>query len=307
MTFQQWSTPNTVYIKFTDIPSFQDKFYIGSTHSDVAAREHTRYRKLLQLQRAKLVSAELALRWWLQHDNFFAFAITPIYCPKPTEALLAIEQTFIQHLQPALNHPHISAWWCPRRGIKRAKYLHKAQGTGLFTLFCKLRRNNLPGRFAAIMPIFRSRIATWTFLTDLCSNTLRSFEAQRQLHHWNFPSMAFAPLCRLAANMPQPHSTICIKHLRNIGTKRGIPLRPTFRTFPTASILRDQPHPGHEVHLQGVSPRRAFPRCTILQGRSSAKLPCLGVPAQLPNNTERLGAACPARVRLPHVGNTNNA
>ena len=53
-----------VYIRFSHIANFQPKFYIGSTSSFVLDREHSRYRKFLQVKQNKFVLAEVALRFW---------------------------------------------------------------------------------------------------------------------------------------------------------------------------------------------------------------------------------------------------
>ena len=54
---------NAVYVRFSHIANFQPKFYSGSTSSFVLCREHSRYRKFLQVQQNKFVLAEVALRF----------------------------------------------------------------------------------------------------------------------------------------------------------------------------------------------------------------------------------------------------
>ena len=49
---------HAVYLRFSHVLSFQPKFYIGSN------REHTRYRKFLQVQQHNFVLADVALRFW---------------------------------------------------------------------------------------------------------------------------------------------------------------------------------------------------------------------------------------------------
>ena len=60
---------------FSHIQNFQPKFYIGSTSSFVLDREHSRYRKLLQVQQNKFVLAEVALRFWNRVGNFWLWSI----------------------------------------------------------------------------------------------------------------------------------------------------------------------------------------------------------------------------------------
>lgn len=188
---------------FTDHAAFQDKFYVGSAHRKVSGREHNLYRKLF-------VSAELAVRWWSQHDNVCSVAITPTHFVPPHDNLLAAEQTFIQNLQPhSTTHTH------PPGGA------HAEESGG--------PRTSTRARASACSPCFASYADTTLtgsilrhpghahlqnqacHLDDLSSNTAKSYDAQRQLFHWDFPAQAFAPLCRLAANMPQPGSTCCLQ------------------------------------------------------------------------------------------------
>ena len=70
---------NAVYFRFSHIANFQPKFYVGSTSSFVLDREHSRYRKFLQVQQNKFVLAEVALRFWCRYDNFWMWSILPIY------------------------------------------------------------------------------------------------------------------------------------------------------------------------------------------------------------------------------------
>ena len=63
--------PDAVYIRFTHVPNLQPKFYIGSASHGVLHREHSRFRKYLQLKNDRLVQAELALRYWQDPDNLF--------------------------------------------------------------------------------------------------------------------------------------------------------------------------------------------------------------------------------------------
>ena len=48
--------------------------YVGSAAQTVALREATRFRKFQQVQKEKLVSVELSLRYWHRQDNFWEWA-----------------------------------------------------------------------------------------------------------------------------------------------------------------------------------------------------------------------------------------
>ena len=68
-----------VYLRFSHVSNFQPKFYIGSTSSSVLDREHSRFRKFLQVQQNKFVLAEVAPRFWNKYDNFWLWSIFPLY------------------------------------------------------------------------------------------------------------------------------------------------------------------------------------------------------------------------------------
>ena len=76
---RQFFQPQSVYIRFTHIQSMQPKFYVGSAMHHVMDREYSRSRKYLQLTNERLVQAELALRYWQEHDNLYTWAPIPIY------------------------------------------------------------------------------------------------------------------------------------------------------------------------------------------------------------------------------------
>ena len=69
--------PDAVYIRFTHVPNLQPKFYIGSASHGVLHREHSRFRKFLQLKNDRLVQAELALRFWKRPRQSFCLVPTP--------------------------------------------------------------------------------------------------------------------------------------------------------------------------------------------------------------------------------------
>ena len=56
------------------------------------ARDHSRLRKLLQVQRHHLVNAELAVRWWAHFDIFHHYTSVPIHTAVPATDLFATEQ-----------------------------------------------------------------------------------------------------------------------------------------------------------------------------------------------------------------------
>jgi hypothetical protein len=71
----------------------------------VLDREHSRYRKFLQVQESKFVLAEVALRFWNRFDNFWMWSILPLYTKSN---FWALEQALIQSWQPRRNIPFIT-------------------------------------------------------------------------------------------------------------------------------------------------------------------------------------------------------
>ena len=73
---RQFFQPQCVYVRFTHIINMQPKFYLGSAMHHTLDREYSRSRKYLQLTNERLVQAELALRYWHDHDNLYIWAPT---------------------------------------------------------------------------------------------------------------------------------------------------------------------------------------------------------------------------------------
>ena len=110
--------PAAVYIRFTHVSNFQVKFYIGSATHSVLDREHSRFRKYLQLTHERLVQAELSLRFWRDHDNLFVWSPIPLYTER--NDFRALELALIQKWQPRLNFPFICRFYHPRKGLLKS-------------------------------------------------------------------------------------------------------------------------------------------------------------------------------------------
>ena len=66
-------------------------------------REYSRSRKYLQLTNdERLVQAELALRYWREHDKLYIWAPIPIYTERTDYR--SLEMAIIQEWQPRLNY-----------------------------------------------------------------------------------------------------------------------------------------------------------------------------------------------------------
>ena len=211
LTFSFFSAHSVLYLRFSPLKKQAKLFYIGSTENSVCQREHTRHRKFKQVRAEKLVSAELSLRFWDKYDSFWDWVAIPVSSAVPKNILRGREQALIQTLQPPLNFPFIARWFQPKKGFLKPPAASQAKKVGFRKLWRKHRRKaylpdhrGLPAPLDAIfsMPTFRSREATWVLLTDLGSNTLRRFEASKQLRGSQFTYPALCALHRLAKHLP---------------------------------------------------------------------------------------------------------
>jgi hypothetical protein len=172
---------NAVYVRFSHIANFQPKFYLGSTSSFALDREHSRYRKFLQVQQNKFVLAEVALRFWCRYDNFWMWSVLPTYTKKSN--FWALEQALIQLWQPQLNTPFIYQFF---NWPKRTYYSNQVfQFPSIWNLFfmAKLRWKSTPQqvRRALHSPIFCRRVQLWEIIQDLGSNSIKRFHMEKRL------------------------------------------------------------------------------------------------------------------------------
>ena len=210
-SFQQFCAESVLYIRFSPVKKHAKLFYVGSTEKSVMVREHSRYRKYKQVLEDKLVSAELSIRFWAHHRNFWDWCVIPVSDTVASDVLRGREQALIQTLQPPLNFPFIARWFCPRRGIIKPTDATHAQKIGLLRLWRKRRKKQfsatgrgLPAPLYAIFekPSFRTKEATWVLLTQLGSNTEAYFTAAKRLRGTEFSYPALCALHRMAKHLP---------------------------------------------------------------------------------------------------------
>ena len=194
------------------------------------ARDHSRFRKLLQVQRHHLVNAELAV-------VFHFYTSVPIHIAVPQIDLFAIEQFHIQELQPSLNFGFIERHFRPRTGFIRQLDFSQSWHMGFATIWRKRRRLRLPIALqqAFLAKRMSNRLDLWRLLGDLGSNTLRRFDAIRYIRSRDFPHAALYILHRIATHLPEPHHQACISAIRSSLRFRGLippsPSRPTLAPF----------------------------------------------------------------------------
>ena len=177
--------------------------FTWSTSSFVLDREHSRYRKILQVQQNKFVLAEVALRFWCRYDNFWMWSILPIY---NKSNFWALEQALIQLWQPQLNTPFIYQFFNCRRGlIPRTKFSSSRQ-FGTFTLWRKLRWKSTPSQVRRSLhnPIFGRRIQLWEIIQDLGSNSVKRFHMEKRLRSNEIGQQGCYFIRRLANNLGEP-------------------------------------------------------------------------------------------------------
>ena len=122
-----------VYLRFSHLSNFHSKFYIGSTSSTILDREHTRFRKFIQVQQNKFAMAEVALRFRNRFDNFWMWSIFPLFTDNPN--FWALEQALIQLWQPRLQYSfHLPIFQLPERPHCTASFLVDTPIRHLFSM-----------------------------------------------------------------------------------------------------------------------------------------------------------------------------
>ena len=198
----------SVYIRFIHIMNMQPKFYVGSAMHHTLDREYSRSRKYLQLNNERLVQAELALRYWQEHDNLNIWAPVPIYTERADYRCL--ELALIQEWQPRLNYPFICQFLHPRKSIPKKPALNTNAQFGLATLWRRAKHKFTPQLVKDILASdrFQNRLELWTIIHALGSNTKARFEQTKMLRsHEGGLTLCYA-LRRLANNIQEPFRTL---------------------------------------------------------------------------------------------------
>ena len=202
--------PDAVYIRFTHIANLQPKFYLGSAMHNVLDREHSRSRKFLQLTNERLVHAELALRYWQEHDNLYVWAPIPIYTNRSD--FRCLELALIQEWQPRLNFPFICQFFHPKRGLLKKPPLNTNSQFGLATLWRRSRHKFTPDLVRKVLSSsrFQNRLELWTIIHALGSNTKARFEHIKLLRSNDGGLTLCYALRRLANNIQEPYRTLSL-------------------------------------------------------------------------------------------------
>ena len=212
---QPFFQSHSVYIRFTHISNLQPKFYIGSAIHHTLDREYSRARKFSQLTNERLVHAELALRYWREQDNLFAWTPIPIFTERPDYR--SLEMSLIQEWQPRLNYPFICQIFHPKKGLLTRPPLKSSAQFGTATLWRRAKHKFTPKIIKDILNSdrFQNRLELWTIIHALGSNTKARFEQTRMLRSSEGGLSVCYALRRLANNIQEPFRTLSLQAIDN--------------------------------------------------------------------------------------------
>ena len=228
----QFFQPRSVYIRFTHIQNLQPKFYVGSAMHHTLDREYSRSRKYLQLTNERLVQAELALRYWQEHDNLYIWAPIPIYTNRVDYR--SLEMALIQEWQPRLNYPFICQFFHPKKGLLKKPLLNTNAQFGLATLWRRAKHKFTPTLVRQVLNSsrFQNRLELWTIIHAVGSNTKARFEQTKMLRSNDGGLILCYALRRPANNTQEPFRTLSLNAIdASIKWWRGKPA-------PKATALR---------------------------------------------------------------------
>ena len=172
------------------------EYDIGSAMHHTLDRECSRSRKYLQPTNERLVQAELALRYWREHDNLYIWAPIPIYTERADYR--SLEMAIIQE-------------WQPRLILKKPALNTKAL-FGLATLWRRAKHKFTPTLFRQILTSerFQNRLELWTIIHALGSSTKARFEQTKLLRSNDGGLTLCYALRRLANNIQEPFRTLSL-------------------------------------------------------------------------------------------------
>ena len=232
-TWQFYQHAHAVYIKLPYTTHLQ-YFYVGSTGASTAGRERTRRAKFLQVCQNKLVSAELALRWWKLHDNYYNYSTIAIIHADSSVQALVKEHQLIQLWQPPLNFPFVTKHLASPSGVVKTRsaisnITHTTVGRKLWR---KLRRRN-----AKLHPIghgcmyLHSVPQAWNILINIAQRNHQSYQQLKQLRKSLYTTDNLYALYKMAATMEEPHKSIvrsklakCLRDKNLTVPKNNVPL-----------------------------------------------------------------------------------
>ena len=205
-------------------------------------REHTRFRKFLQVQQNKFVLAEVALRFWNRFDNFWMWSILPLFTDNSN--FWALEQALIQVWQPRLNTPFIYQFFNCKKGLIAQRPFCSSHQFGTSSLWRKLRWTSTPQRIRATLysKRFHDRTALWEVIQHLGANSLKRFQMEKRIRSHEFGLQGCYFIRKLAANLGEPQRSYALNAIdraiqfwKGKRVPRCLPLRAPWILSPTWS------------------------------------------------------------------------
>ena len=156
------------------------------------------------------MQAELALRYWREHDNLYIWAPIPIYTERADYR--SLEMAIIQEWQPRLNYPFICQFFHPKKGILKKPALNTHAQFGLATLRRRAKHKFTTTLVRQILTSdrFQNRLELWTIIHALGSNTKARFEQTKMLRSNDGGLTLCYALRRLANNIQEPFRTLSL-------------------------------------------------------------------------------------------------
>jgi len=156
------------------------------------------------------VQAELALRYWKEHDNLYIWVPIPLFTERADYRCL--ELALIQEWQPRMNYTFICQFFHPRKGILKKPAMNTNAQFGLATLW---RRPKHKFTLQVVKDIlaserFQHRLELWTIIHSLGPNTKARFEQTKMLRSNGGLTGCYA-FRRLANNIHEPHRTLSLQ------------------------------------------------------------------------------------------------
>ena len=166
--------------------------------------------KYFQLTHERLVQAELALRYWHEHDNLYIWAPIPIYTDRVDYR--SLEVALIQEWQPRLNYPFICQFYHPKKGLLKKPLLNSNAQFGLATLWRRAKHKFTPQLVRQVLTSsrFQNRLELWTIVHALGSNTKARFEQTKMLRSNDGGLLLCYALRRIANNTQEPFRTLSL-------------------------------------------------------------------------------------------------
>ena len=240
------------------------KVYVGSTEATLLGRYDTRVRKLLQLRQRRLVSCEVALRWWNKQKNFQSFIPILIRMASSKHDALAMEVSDIQVWQPNLNYPWVLKLYNFKTtgtsnlfSIKRAH-----EGSKLFRRYRHIQDSRSSSFIKKQQSVMTHRSA-WRRILGLGSFTFQRFKTSRDLRRKCTSSTTVYILLRMSKFVDEPYKSRAIKELHNILRYKELPVP----RYPAPLILPPLIHPSFLVAVKKFL-------VTLIRDHSEALIPC---------------------------------